>query len=45
MTEQEQNKAVVLRFMETINRNDARAVAAMYAEDGVHSVNGTTPIS
>lgn len=45
MTEQERNKAVVLRFMETINRNDARGVAAMYADDGVHSVNGTTPIS
>ena len=45
MTEQERNKAKVLEFFEAMNRNDACAIAAMYASDGVHSVNGTTPIS
>lgn len=45
MTEQERNKAVALAYLEAANRNDAHAIAALYAEDGVHSVNGTTPIS
>nr|WP_087576196.1 nuclear transport factor 2 family protein [Sphingomonas sp. CDS-1] len=45
MTEQERNKELVLKFLEASNRNDARAIAEMYAEDGIHSVNGTTLIS
>jgi ketosteroid isomerase-like protein len=43
--EAERNKDLARRFIEAANRNDALAIAAMYAEDGVHSVNGTTPIS
>jgi ketosteroid isomerase-like protein len=45
VTEQERNKTVVRRFFEAMNRNDAHAIAQMYAADGIHSVNGTTPIS
>lgn len=45
MTEEERNKSVALRFLDASNRNDARAIAEMYAEDGTHALNGTTPIS
>jgi ketosteroid isomerase-like protein len=45
LTEQERNKASVIKFIEASNRNDAHAIAEMYADDGVHAVNGTTLIS
>jgi ketosteroid isomerase-like protein len=45
MTEEERNRALVLRYIEASNRNDARAIANMYADDSMHTVMGTTPIS
>lgn len=43
--DKDRNKALALQFMEANDRNDASALAAMYAEDGTHTVMGTTPIS
>jgi uncharacterized protein len=39
------NKELALQFMAANDRNDALALAEMYAEDGTHIVMGTTPIS
>jgi ketosteroid isomerase-like protein len=43
--EKDRNKLLALEFMEANDRNDAAALAAMYAEDATHTVMGTTPIS
>jgi ketosteroid isomerase-like protein len=43
--EKDRNKALALEFMAANTRNDAVALAHMYADDGVHAVMGTTPIS
>jgi uncharacterized protein len=43
--EKDRNKALAPQFMEANDRNDALALAEMYAEDGTHTVMGTTPIS
>jgi ketosteroid isomerase-like protein len=43
--EKDRNKALALEFMAANNRNDALALAQMYAEDGTHAVMGATPIS
>lgn len=45
MTEQDLNKSKVHEFLAALNRNDAYAVAQMYAADAVHSVSGSTLIS
>ena len=43
--ETKRNKELALQFMAANDRNDAQALAAMYAEDGTHIVMGNTPIS
>ena len=43
--EKDHNKALALQFMAANDRNDALALANMYAKDGTHTVMGTTPIS